>query len=282
MTQPKRPISRSSTPIEFAPLILDLEPEVKEEPKKKGGSAKLFSIIVGAVIVIGAVGYWVINNDTIESKTKKEVQAKTSTDMTISDASISPDEKKQIFTHGVKNAKLTLESVDGQDVMKVLVQHKAPEGSMWIYEWTKNNEPYGKGDNVRGFKRGDSIAVKILPFDGENYGAAKIFATEIKNTPPRIAESQSATFEGNKLTYHLKAIDADGDTLTYSLVEGPPGVTVDQKSGVITWLNVPEDQKKLDLKIKINDGHNGEIIYPATVNFTKVEKEKLTAQKQAQ
>ena len=38
MTQPKRPISRSSTPIEFAPLILDLEPEVKEEPKKKRGA----------------------------------------------------------------------------------------------------------------------------------------------------------------------------------------------------------------------------------------------------
>ena len=277
MTQQKRPISRSSTPIEFAPLILDLEPEVKEEPKKKGGSAKLFSIIAGAVIVIGAVGYWVFNNDTIESKTKKEVKAKTSTDLTISDASVSPVEKKRIFTHGVKNAKLMLESVDGQDVMRVLVEEKVPEGITWIYEWTKNKEPFGKGDNVRGFKRGDSISVKILPFDGENYGSAKILATEIKNTPPRIAEGQSATFEGNKLTYHLKAIDADGDTLTYSLVEGPPGVAVDQKSGVITWLNVPEDQQKLDLKIKINDGHNGEIIYPATVNISQAEKEKLTA-----
>jgi hypothetical protein len=261
---------------------LDLEPEVKEEPKKKGGSAKLFSIIVGAVIVIVAVGYWVFNNATIESKTKKEAQAKTSIDLTISDTSVSPDEKKRIFTHGVQNAKLLLESVDGQDVMRVLIQDKVPEGITWIYEWTKNKEPFGKGDNVRGFKRGDSIAVKILPFDGENYGSAKILATEIKNTPPRIAEGQSATFEGNKLTYNLKANDADGDTLTFSLVEGPPGVTIDQKSGVITWLNVPEDQRKLDLKIKINDGHNGEIIYPATVNISQVEKEKLTAQKQGQ
>jgi len=277
MTQPKRPISRSSTHIEFAPLILDLEPEIKEEPKKKRGSAKLFSTIVGIVIVIGTVGYWVFKNDNIESKTKKEAHAKKSTALIISDTSVSPDEKKRVFTHGVKNAKLMLESLNGQDIIKVFIQDKAPEGTTFVYEWTKNNEPFGKDDSVRGFKRGDSVAVKILPFDGENYGAVKILETEIKNTPPRVVEGQSATLDGKQLTYHLKVVDADGDTLTYSLVEGPPGVTVDQKSGVITWLNVPEDQQKLDLKIKINDGHNGEIIYPATVNFSKVEKEKLTA-----
>ena len=50
-----------------------------------------------------------------------------------------------------------------------------------------------------------------------------------------------------------------------------------QKSGVITWPNVPENQQKLDLKVKINDGHSGEIVYPVTVNFSKVANEKLTA-----
>ena len=49
-----------------------------------------------------------------------------------------------------------------------------------------------------------------------------------------------------------------------------------QKSGIITWPNVPEDQQKLDLKVKISDGHNGEIIYPVTVNFSQAVKEKLT------
>ena len=57
MTQPKRPISRSSTPIEFTPLILDLEPEVKEEPKKKRGGSFLLMTVVGIVIVLGALSY---------------------------------------------------------------------------------------------------------------------------------------------------------------------------------------------------------------------------------
>jgi hypothetical protein len=280
MTQAKRPISRSSTPIDFAPLILDLEAEVREEPEKKRGDAKLFVTLIGIAIVLGAIGYFGFRENKIEGAAKVvQTKTRTSTSGIMPGTIVSPNEKKGVLTHGIKNAKLVLENVDGQDVMKVSIPDKAPEGITWVYEWTKNNEPFGKGDSVRGFKRGDSIALKIIPYDGENYGAAKVLAVEIKNTVPRIMEGQSATFDGNKLTYQLKAIDADGDTLTYSLVEGPPGVTVEQKSGVISWLNVPEDQQKLELKVKINDGHNGEIIYPATVNFSQAVKEKLTAQK---
>jgi hypothetical protein len=200
-------------------------------------------------------------------------------ELIIPDASVSLDEKQRIFTHGLKNAKLMLEHVDGQDVVKVLIQDKVPQGIVWVYEWTKNNEPFGKGESIKGFKRGDNVAVKILPFDGEKYGVAKVLTTEIKNTAPRVAEGQSATFNGNNLSYQLKVTDPDGDALTYSLVEGPSGVTIDQKSGVITWLNVPEDQQKLDVKVKINDGHNGEIVYQSTVNFSHPAKDKLTAQK---
>ena len=278
MMQPKRPISRSSTHIEFAPLILDLEPEVREEPKKKRGSTILFATLIGVTIVLGAVGYFGFRESNVENKAKV-AQTKTNTPEIMSGTTISTNEKSRTFTHGIKNAKLVLENIDGQDVMKVLIQDKAVEGVTWVCEWTKNNEQFGKGDSIRGFKRGDYVAVKILPFDGETYGASKVLATEIKNTVPRVLEGQSAEFEGKKLSYNFKATDADGDSLTYSLVEGPPGVTIDQKSGTITWLNVPEDQQKLDLKVKINDGHKGEIIYPLTVNFSKVVKEKLTVQK---
>ena len=64
-----------------------------------------------------------------------------------------------------------------------------------------------------------------MPFDGENYGNAKVLTTEIKNTTPRVVEDKAATFDGKQFSYQIKATDADGDSLTYSLVEGPPGVT---------------------------------------------------------
>ena len=278
MTQPKRPISRSSTPIEFTPLILDLEPEVKEEPKKKSGGTFLLATVVGIAISLGALSYIALKKSGIDGQTTI-VSPNTKTTGIFSTASVSPDEKRRIFSHGITNAKLILENVDGQDILKVIIQDKAGEGITWVYEWTKNNQPFGRGNSTKDFKRGDNVAVKIMPFDGEKYGNPKVLTTEIKNTVPRIVEDKIVTFDGKQLSYQVKAMDADGDSLTYSLVEGPPGVTIDQKSGIITWSNVPEDKQKLDLKVKINDGHIGEIIYPLTVNFSQVVKEKLTVQK---
>ena len=278
MTQPKRPISRSSTPIEFTPLILDLEPEVKEEPKKKRGGTFLLVTVVGIAISLGVLSYLGLKKSGIDGQTII-VSPNTKTTGIFSTASVSPDEKRRIFSHGISNAKLILENVDGQDILKVVIQDKAGEGITWVYEWTKNNQPFGRGDSTKEFKRGDNVAVKIMAFDGEKFGNPKVLTTEIKNTAPRIVEDKAATFDGKQFSYQVKATDADGDSLTYSLVEGPPGVTIDQKSGIITWSNVPEDQQKLDLKVKISDGHSGEIVYPLTVNFSKVTKEKLTAQK---
>jgi hypothetical protein len=278
MTQPQRPISRSSTPIEFTPLILDLEPEVKEQPKKKSGGTFLIVTVVGIAIVLGALSYLGLKKSDTDGLTKI-VNPNTKTTGIISNVSVSPDEKRRIFSHGITSAKLILENVDGQDVLKVSIQDKASEGITWVYEWTKNNQPFGRGDSVKGFKRGDNVAVKIMPFDGEKYGNPKILTTEIKNTTPRVVEDKVAIFDGKQLSYQVKATDADGDSLTYSLMEGPPGATIDQKTGIITWSNVPEDQQKLDLKVKISDGHSGEIVYPLSVNFSKVTNEKLTTQK---
>jgi hypothetical protein len=278
MTQPKRPISRSSTPIEFTPLILDLEPEVKEEPKKKRSGSFLLMTVVGIVIVLGALSYLGLKKSATNGQTKI-VSPNTKTTGIISTASVSPDEKRRIFSHGITNAKLILENIDGQDILKVVIQDKAGEGITWAYEWTKNGQPFGRGDSTKDFKRGDNVAVKIMPFDGEKYGNPKILTTEVKNTTPRVIEDKAATFDGKQFSYQVKATDADGDSLTYSLMEGPPGMTIDPKNGIITWPGVPENQQKLDLKVKINDGHNGEIIYPVTVNFSKVANEKLTAQK---
>ena len=278
MTQQKRPISRSSTPIEFTPLILDLEPEVKEEPKKKSGGTKLLMTAVGIAIVLGALSYLGLKKSDTDGQTKI-VSPNTKSTGIISNASVAPEEKRRLFSHGIKNAKLTLENIDGQDVLKVSIQDKAGEGITWVYEWTKNNQPFGQGDSTKGFKRGDNVAVKIMPFDGEKYGNPKVLTTEIKNTTPRVVEDKAATFDGKQLSYQVKAMDADGDSLAYSLVEGPPGATIDQKTGIITWSSVPEDQQKLDLKVKVSDGHSGEIVYPLTVNFPKIANEKLTAQK---
>lgn len=279
MMQPKRPISRSSTPIEFAPLILDLEPEVKDEPKNKGSNTKLLMVIAGTIICLAMAGYFGLRKSGNELATNITATPAVQTTPSSPAASPSLDGKKQVFTHGASRAKLTLENAEGQDILRVVVEDKAAQGTTWVYEWSKNNQPAGSGETVAGFKRGDTIAVKITPFDGKNYGKSKVLTTEIQNTAPRVSENSLATIDGNKFTYQVKASDPDGDSLTYALVDGPQGATIDSNTGVITWTNIPDDRQKIDLKVKISDGHKGEIIYPLTVNFPRTSNEKLTAQK---
>lgn len=285
MTQPKKPISRSSTPIEFTPLVLDLDPEIEDGPKKRRGAGVFFSAIVGVVVLLGVLGWSALSKTEAKNHSNTMVSgdslvgASRIPSITTED-SVESGKKKAIFLGGPTNAKLILENVGGEDVLRVAVSDKVEEDISWKYDWTNNNQPIGQGDSVKGFKRGDNVAVRITPFDGENYGKAKVLTTEIKNTIPQIiGEKAAVTSDGKQLTYRIEVADADGDNLTYSLVEGPPNVAIDPKSGIISWPIVSENQQKLDLKVKISDGHNGEIVYPLTVNSVEIAGEKLTARK---
>jgi hypothetical protein len=55
-------------------------------------------------------------------------------------------------------------------------------------------------------------------------------------------------------TYQAQAMDADGDTLTYSLVNGPAGATVDATTGLLTWAALAGTY---EFVIRVEDGHGG-------------------------
>ncbi|MBD90284.1 MAG: hypothetical protein CL940_08095 [Deltaproteobacteria bacterium] len=58
-----------------------------------------------------------------------------------------------------------------------------------------------------------------------------------ENLPPDFTELVEAPYatEGLELTYDLEAIDPEGDTLTWTLTEGPPGLELDESTGTFTW-----------------------------------------------
>ena len=127
------------------------------------------------------------------------------------------------------------------------------------YEWTKNGELAGNGKRLETpVKRGDKIAVRITPFDGELNGSAVVLNREIKNMPPMIVEDKNFRFEGNIYTHQIKASDPDGDVLTYSLKVAPAGMTINSSTGLIQW-NIPQDlNKKIPITVSVTDGNGGE------------------------
>jgi hypothetical protein len=143
-----------------------------------------------------------------------------------------------------------------------------------LYEWTKNGQPAGAGKVIEGeVKRGDKITVKVTPFDGEDHGRAITVATEVRNMPPAIVDHNTFDFDGKVWTYQVKASDADGDPLSYSLSVAPQGMTIDPDSGRVTWI-VPYDFRgKTSFTVAVKDGHGGEASYTARVRITE-EKER--------
>lgn len=64
--------------------------------------------------------------------------------------------------------------------------------------------------------------------------------------------------------YEVRGIDADSDTLTYSLVSAPPGATIDSQTGKLIW--TPPATGEYAFKIKVADGKGGEDIQEYQLN----------------
>jgi hypothetical protein len=175
--------------------------------------------------------------------------------------------KKTILSEGVRSAKFVLETKDGNDVLNVVVLDKVKDSDSikYDYEWARNGEPAGKGTSVSGFKRGDKMSVKITPVAGETLGRSRTLTTEIKNSTPKIIELKSIAGDEKQLSYQVVAKDADGDALTYSLVDGVKGITIDPKSGMVRYSVDPAAPADITATVKVVDGQGGEVLYPLKV-----------------
>ncbi|HUI44963.1 MAG TPA: Ig domain-containing protein [Nitrospirota bacterium] len=107
------------------------------------------------------------------------------------------------------------------------------------YKWFINGKACSEDTPVlKGnlFKRGDIITLTVVPYDRE--GEGEPFQSKqivIPDAPPRIVSNPPREIQGEVYTYQVVAEDPDGDPLTFSLASAPPGMTIDNKTGVVTW-----------------------------------------------
>jgi hypothetical protein len=148
------------------------------------------------------------------------------------------------------------------------------------FEWTKNGEPAGNSKEIDAeIKRGDRISVKITPYDGETYGSSIILKREIRNLPPMIATENKSVFDGKTYTYQINAVDPDDDQLTYSLKDGPEGMTINPANGLITWEVPHGDTENHNIKVLVSDNQGGELLVPFTLKISPEKENKKIQQK---
>lgn len=134
------------------------------------------------------------------------------------------------------------------------------------YLWMVNNSSVPGGENgsfpTAGLKKKDAIAAVVTPFDGEDKGQPMTTAfVVLSNRTPDITSVPSSGLQNGVYVYQVGAVDPDGDALSYSLVSGPSGMTIDRSSGLIRWQPEPVTGKQeMSVKIAVEDAE-GSIAY---------------------
>jgi len=73
------------------------------------------------------------------------------------------------------------------------------------------------------------------------------------NLPPIIESEPITTAKvGNLYSYEVEATDPDNDTLTYSLLDYPSGMSINSNTGVISW--TPTSAGNFEVTIEVSDG----------------------------
>jgi len=125
--------------------------------------------------------------------------------------------------------------------------------------WQKNGQPAGAGNRLAApVRRGDKIIVTITPFDGKDRGIPATLSREILNTPPAIEGQEQFQVTDNAVTFHVRASDADGDPLMFSLKDAPAGMSIDRKTGLVRWVTSPGTTGKVPFTVVVSDGSGGE------------------------
>ena len=78
------------------------------------------------------------------------------------------------------------------------------------------------------------------------------------NDNPAISSHPGLTaLEDSLYSYSIAATDANGDTLSYSLVSSPQAMSVDSTSGLVQWLPAQADVGTAAVTVRVDDGKGG-------------------------
>jgi len=136
--------------------------------------------------------------------------------------------------------------------------------------WQKNGQPAGSGNRLTTpLKRGDKVTVTVTPFDGKERGKSATLSREILNTPPAIEGQEQFQVTDNAVTFHVRASDADGDPLVYSLKDAPAGMSIDRGTGWVRWVTTPGSTGKVPFTVIVSDGAGGESMARFTVTVAE-------------
>ncbi len=81
--------------------------------------------------------------------------------------------------------------------------------------------------------------------------------SQLNQAPEIVSEPDTEALTGRSYRYSVEAIDPDSDTLTYSLLVSPDGMSIDSETGEITWSPNSESAGNYSILVRVDDGRGG-------------------------
>ncbi len=130
------------------------------------------------------------------------------------------------------------------------------------FAWYRNGNLWREGEeqvlDTAALAAGDQIVVEVTPRDDAASGRPLRSAPIIlASREPQIVSAPPITANGYHYEYPVKAVDPDGDRITYRLETAPTGMSIDPYSGLIAWDIPPDHRGAVHVRVEANDGHGG-------------------------
>jgi len=249
--------------------------KVKTSDIKKESPSSKKMLIVGFVLIVLIIAVSFRSKEKVPPPQETVVdsgQVKSDVDAPAKDTVQQPQSATpsaaSIGPASIRQIRITPETPKIGDSVKVSYEGAvAGEEKLPVeYEWRRNGEKLEETSNTllitSDFKRGDKIDV-TLSLEGEKGKKNSWYGKlSIANSPPEIVSATDLTkIDGNKFTFQVKAKDADGDPLKYSLKSSTEDATIDSSTGKVIF-TVPEGKKgKFPVVVSVTDGNGGEATY---------------------
>jgi hypothetical protein len=130
------------------------------------------------------------------------------------------------------------------------------------FRWWHNSKLVKQGPeqtlDTTGFENNDTLEVEVTPRDQLSVGKpVRSESVYVGNSPPKIVSAPAALISRERYEYTVKAVDADGDPLSFILEAGPPGMVIDKETGHLVW-QIPQDELgRHRVRVVAEDGQGG-------------------------
>jgi hypothetical protein len=128
--------------------------------------------------------------------------------------------------------------------------------------WWRNNKVVKQGLeqtlDTTGFQPKDTLEVEVTPRDHLSTGKpVRSELMYVGNSPPKIVSIPAALIGRERYEYIVKAVDGDGDPVSFLLEAAPLGMVIDKVTGHLVW-QIPSDQLGIQrVRVVAEDGQGG-------------------------